>query len=75
MVVRASVSILMTVGSCCDGYVWYVVERMVVTGYSQNSLNPYLSVDSQGYGLEGVREKNKRSRKLTEISRKSYFLH
>ena len=31
MVVRASVSILMTVGSCCNGYEWSVVERMIVT--------------------------------------------
>ena len=47
--------------------------------YSQNSLNPYLSVDSPGYGFSEVMgwrgwEKDKRSRKLTEILRKSYFL-
>ena len=53
--------------------------RVSIIEYSQNSLNPYLSVDSPGYGFSEVMgwrgwEKNKRSRKLTEISRKSYFL-
>ena len=46
--------------------------------YSQNSHNPYLSVDSPGYGFSGVMgwkgwEKNKRSRKLTKIFEKILF--
>ena len=46
--------------------------------YSQNSHNPYLSVDSPGYGFSGVMgwkgwEKNKRSRKLMKIFEKILF--
>ena len=49
------------------------------TKYSQNSLIPYLLVDSSGYGFSEVMgwrgwEKSRCPRKLTEISRKSYFL-